>query len=336
MLCLECGKREAKYDGLCEECFLKKVRFVFLPPHINIVVCPHCGSIKIRNRWKDLNMEDALQEIIIKNLRFLHPPDGYTLDINHGEIEGEFDAVVEFNITYQDLKIQEKKMVNFSIKYESCPRCNRYFGNYFEAIIQLRGMRKNEISEVVEYLHERVNYYAKKNKNLFVNREVEKKEGWDFYISDKREAKKIARDFGKKYGAILKESPHLTGRKDGKNLYRITYSVRFPEYRKGDVLRVEDEYYLVNEVDGTFVRALSLSNGKLKLIDSRKHKIEFIVKKEDMEEGMVVYCKENEIQIMDENYRVLEVRTPFHFESGKKIKIFRENNEIYVIPEVSE
>jgi nonsense-mediated mRNA decay protein 3 len=239
MLCLECGKREAKYEGLCEVCFLKKVKFTKLPPHMEIVRCPHCGAVKFKGEWKRLDEDEIIKELIERNFEVLHDYDSINFEFETSQYEGDLNLHVVFHINYKDLKVDEEHYSIDHIKYESCPRCNRFFGNYLEAILQIRGLREGELQGVINYAHERLEHYAQKNEDLFITKEEEKHGGWDIYISDKKEAKKVAEELCRRYGATLKESPHIVGRKDGKDVYRMTYSVRLPDYRVGDVVEIE-------------------------------------------------------------------------------------------------
>ena len=332
MLCVECGKREAKYDGLCEECFLKKVKFIDIPSHLDIVICPHCGAIKIGGAWKNLEFDKALSEILKKNIKFLHDYDNYNFEVHYTKKDGEFDVEVHFKIKYRDLEVSEYGIVNFTVKHESCPRCNRFFGNYFEAIIQLRGMQENEIEEIKEFLHRRVEHYSKRNENLFITREEEKREGWNFYMSDKKESKKIAKDICNKYGGSLKESPQIAGRKDGRDVYRVTYSVRLPDYRSGDIVRIENNYYQIHEISGSFIKGISLKTGKWKMIDSKKHRVELVEKKNNLKYALVIYARGNNAQIMDENYKTIDIKIPFPVKNGERIKIVKIDETIYIVP----
>ncbi len=335
MLCVECGKREAKYEGLCEECFLKKVKFTDLPQHLDLVVCPHCHSVKFGGVWERISLEEAISRIVDKNIKFIHDCDGYDLDIVHGEIEGEFDVEVRVLIKYGDLETTETHMVRFDLKYESCPRCNRYFGNYFEAILQLRGMRENEYTEVLEYTHWLISRHARKNENLFLTKEVKKKEGWDLYLSDKREAKNIAKELVRKYGAALKESPQIAGRKDGKDVYRVTYSVRLPTYRVGDVVNVEGKYYLVTDVGERYVHGVGVCSGKKKSFDSHRHSIDVVVTRDDIELATVIYSRNREAQIIDRNNEIIDVITNYDVNSGDTVRIFRVDESVYVLPDIN-
>lgn len=332
MLCVECGKREAKYDNLCEVCFLKKVKFTYLPSYISITQCPHCGAIKFKGEWKRMSREDMLRELILRNVKFLHHYDSFTLEIEEEESRREATLHVIFNIRYKDLEVKEEHFSNVKINYESCTRCNRYFGNYFEAILQLRGMREGEEEIVKEFAYSRIEHYSQKNENLFLTKEERRKEGIDLYLSDKREAKKIAKEICEKYGATLKESPQIVGRKDGQDVYRVTYSVRLPEYREGDVVNVDEIPYLVEHVSRNMISLLSLKDGKRKRMDVRRHRVGRVVKKEDLEEAIVVYSEGMNIQLMDKDYRIIETKTPFFHRNGDKVRIVRIGGEVFILP----
>jgi len=332
MLCVECGKREAKYDNLCEVCFLKKVRFTYLPPYMSITQCPHCGAIKFKGDWKRMSREDMFRELILRNVEFLHHYDSFTLEIEERESRGGAALHTIFKVRYKDLEVKEEHFSTVSINYESCTRCNRYFGNYFEAILQLRGMREGEEEMVKEFAYSRIEHYSQKNEKLFLTKEERRKEGIDLYLSDKREAKKIAKEICEKYGATLKESPQIAGRKDGHDVYRVTYSVRLPEYREGDVVNIDETPYLVEHVSRNMISLLSLKDGRKKRMDVRRHRVGRVVKKEDLEEAIVVYSQGANIQLLDKNYRIIEAKTPFFHHNGDKVKIVRIEGEVFILP----
>ncbi len=332
MLCVECGKREAKYEGLCEVCFLRKVKFTSLPQHMEVVKCPHCGAIKFKGEWKRLSEEDMLRELIMRNLETLHEYDSINFDFEIREYEGDIELHTIFHIKYKELDVKEEHYSIIHIKYESCPRCNRYFGNYFEAILQIRGTRENELERVVQYAHERLEHYARKNENLFITKEEGKHGGWDIYISDKKEAKKVAEELCRKYGAVLKESPSIVGRKDGKDVYRMTYSVRLPEYRVGDVIEIDGEYYSIEHISGHYVKGISLKDGREKTFDSRRHSINLIKKNGEIENAIVIFPKENEVQILDKDYKTIVAISTKKLKAGENVKIVRIDGNVYVVP----
>ena len=332
MLCVECGKKEAKYENLCEDCFLEKVRFTSLPQHIEITVCPHCGAVKFKGEWLRMEERDALVEAVRRNIEVLHDNDAMDISLDYRYTQREYELNIVIRVRYSDFSVEEYHHSVVHLNYESCTRCNRYFGNYFEAIIQIRGAREGEIGELVNYAKSRIEHYSRKNENLFLTKEERRREGWDLYISDKREARKIAREMCEKYGAMLKESPQIAGRKDGNDIYRVTYSVRLPEYRVGDILKVENEYYLLLEILGNYLKLRSLKDGRYKRVDIRKHRVSTVVKNKELEDAMIVYSSGLEAQIMDSHYLTFDVKLPYPVSAGERVKIARIGEDIYVVP----
>ena len=332
MLCIQCGEREAVIDGLCKECFLKRVKFTSLPPHIEFFKCPHCGAVKFKGEWKRMDEDSIIAELIERNMDVLHEYDSMDVEFSLGEGDKEIPLHVNVRINYRGIEVEEEHFSEVAVKYESCPRCNRYFGNYFEAILQIRGLREGELESVVYFAHSRLENYARKNENLFVTKEEGKHGGWDIYISDKREARKVAEDIVRKYGANLKESPHIVGRKDGRDVYRMTYSVRLPDYREGDVVKMNDSYHVVSHVSSHFLKLISLKDGKERSVDVRKHRVEVVAKRDELEEGMVIFSSGEDIQLMDSEYKTLDAKSPFEKRPGEKVKILRTEEGVYILP----
>lgn len=52
-------------------------------------------------------------------------------------------------------------------------------------------------------------------------------EGWNCFFTDTLAARAVAKLAKQRYGASLKESSSLVGRKNGQDLYRVTFCLRF-------------------------------------------------------------------------------------------------------------
>src|SRR3989344_1585599 len=109
---------------------------------------------------------------------------------------------------------KETKAIRISIRKRLCENCSRLSGNYHEAVLQIRGMQKEEILELVKQMVA----------PQYLARIDVKKEGYDARIVRKSEAIRIATTLGKEYKVI--SSFKLAGEKDGKMLYRSVYSIR--------------------------------------------------------------------------------------------------------------
>ena len=54
------------------------------------------------------------------------------------------------------------------------------------------------------------------------------KKGLNLYVSSIESARKISKEIIKRLGGVLKESKKLVGKKEGRNVYRVSFSVRLP------------------------------------------------------------------------------------------------------------
>ncbi|MCO5381074.1 MAG: NMD3-related protein [Methanosarcina barkeri] len=63
----------------------------------------------------------------------------------------------------------------------------------------------------------------------------------DLYMGSMNASRQVCRLITSELGGSFSESPTLVGMKDGKNLYRITFAIRLPEFRPGDVIRFREK-----------------------------------------------------------------------------------------------
>jgi len=112
---------------------------------------------------------------------------------------------------------------NLKIKKKVCEVCSRKFGDYYEAVIQLRGdcgLRH------VDFITRRLKQMSKKDRMSFYFVKDDKM-GFDIRIGSKKAARKVVRELREKYGCTLKKSFEIHGRKKGKELTRDFISCRF-------------------------------------------------------------------------------------------------------------
>ena len=108
--------------------------------------------------------------------------------------------------------------VKYKIEIEKtvCPSCSRLSGNYYEAILQLRGdpYKVLLLKESVEK--------ALARKGVGITKAVKLKEGIDLYITSSKALLELVRERGYK----VKLSRKLHGLKEGKRVYRLTIALR--------------------------------------------------------------------------------------------------------------
>jgi nonsense-mediated mRNA decay protein 3 len=126
--------------------------------------------------------------------------------------------------------------VEFSVRteHQTCQDCSRKSGKYYTAVLQLRGglERANEKSPA---LHARLDGTWSELlaecrpdwRNAMSWRE-ELPEGYNVFFTQTLAARAVAKVAKQKFHATIKESATLFGRKNGQDIYRVTFCVRFP------------------------------------------------------------------------------------------------------------
>ena len=203
LICPKCGNTSDKIDFIgifCIKCEAGRIS-VKWPKEIEYEQCARCERMKIKGLWtKD---RKVLDDFIISKCK------------------GEFSSVV-YDYDNDDLIFlinKERKNIRVTRKLDlfktvvTCIDCSRLSGGYFEAIIQLRGDK----ARVEKYLNKLDNALGAK---LLKAGEV--KGGADLYSVDNKLAMQLLNKLELRY--ILTKK--LVGEREGKRLYRTSYSVR--------------------------------------------------------------------------------------------------------------
>ena len=126
---------------------------------------------------------------------------------------------------YVKLGREWKKRVPFGIKTKKtvCPVCSRKHGDYYEAILQIRG----EFSDRhIDFIERNLHVLEKKDRMAFYfPKKV--KGGYDIRVGSKKAATSIAKLLKEKFGCELKRSYKLYSRKAGRDVTRNTILCRF-------------------------------------------------------------------------------------------------------------
>jgi nonsense-mediated mRNA decay protein 3 len=342
MFCVECGKEKTIFqDGLCIDCYIKKKSpFFVVSERIELQNCVHCNAFKHKKSWYNLKLEEILKKILENEIKT-------NIEINNPKISIECEEkrdIATCNILLSgfldDHEIKEKQKMVVYKKKTVCPICSKKAGGYFEAILQLRSDKKDidkkEKNEVITTISKLIQEQIYKDeKEVFLSKVKDTQGGVDFYISKKEVARNIAKKLHERFGGTVKASPKLVGMKEGKRVYRMTYLVRLPKYKKGDFIRIDKNIFLVTNIKKRDVHLLDLSNWEKKnYSDTTNLKIEVVGTQKDIEEVIVVSESKDELQIMfPKHYEIKEVvkPKPIQFKS-KTIKIFRYDNEIFILP----
>jgi nonsense-mediated mRNA decay protein 3 len=343
MYCVNCGKDEKLYEHLCKTCFLEKTKFFELPKVLKIMFCSNCNAWEKANHWEPSESEeDALNQRLMGELKSIGGA-----KVTSSELEwepyktNELKATLHLSAKFEDLDIKESVNTEVRIKYSTCGRCSRQAGSYFEAIIQIRATNRElddpELERANNVVDEMLNNAKAQSvdSNAFLTKTEFIHGGQDFYIGSSTIARQIAKQLSNIFSGNLKESRSLAGRKDGREIYRITCTVRLPEYKQGDFMKVDNRIYKIVRLFPKRAQSFDLKTGQTRNLNHDElSKGDILGGDELVYDAVVLTNTKSEVQIMDPvNYKTVDLIKPKNFEvDGDSVKIFRDEEDIYLLP----
>jgi len=235
--CVVCGATgRPLVDGVCSECAADRTLLVSAPQRTVVVICPHCGARQVRDHWERSGASPLLTAEDLTPLLEVHPEVG--LRRVRWEERSSTATVRELvgttHVVFRGAARDVEVPLSVRLERHTCPDCSRKSGRYYTAIIQLRGPAEGP-SEKAVALRSRLDAQwsnllreARPDWRKAASWREELPEGWDCYFTETLAARSIARLAKQKFGASLKESASLAGRKNGQEVYRVTFCLRFP------------------------------------------------------------------------------------------------------------
>ena len=357
--CYRCGISESEggplIAGLCQVCFRKENPVLLIEGEVNTELCQNCGSYKKRGVWVDpqtYELEELIFEVAENALLEMI---GDSLDERVGEFEivppEELDEVeelpvgkaliafqpVDWHIEYfpaiitYEIRVKarihelqhelhdEVKHTTVYVRQTVCPRCSRFLGGYFEAILQVRAegrpLTEEERKVIGKLVEEKVDEIMRKDRMGFIQDTIEKEEGLDFYMGSTSSARKLAQAIKERFGGTISEAYELVGldRQTSREVYRTSVSIRIPKFQKGDIVADRrGNVYEVERVDGKGLSLMNLSTRESEHRDWKTVKREGIDTVEtERSEAMVTSITPAEVQLMDmKTYETYELERP--------------------------
>lgn len=228
--CPRCGSEKGPFiKGFCKNCFEEKSSPVSIPSEIVLEECRKCGKVRLGRFWKKFSLDEAtgFLEKKIKTRDVLSPKTKIVLE---EKSDSEFIAGVEVSGKIGLQKTVFSSKVLLKKRGAVCDSCSRVFGNYFEAIIQLRFEKKSgEVEKKIESVELLLEEIEKKDALAKIVKIVSERNGADLYIGSNSGAKKVVTAMQKSATQKVVATTSLQGfdRQKGKKRYRYTYCLRF-------------------------------------------------------------------------------------------------------------
>ncbi|MCI4335343.1 MAG: 60S ribosomal export protein NMD3 [Thermoplasmata archaeon] len=235
--CVVCGRTGLPLEeGVCTDCFVAKNPLVTVRARPGVVLCPECGARKVGEAWERRGAPPLLS---LEDLRpLLVAREGVGIRRANFEEGGKQRLVRELrgsvDVRFRDTERSVPLSFEVRVEHRTCTNCSRRSGGFYTAVIQLRGpegrrrMKANALREALRVRWDALIPLTRTDWREALSWFEPLKEGWDFYLTDTESARSLARWMRGRLGATLTESPSLWGRKDGREVYRVTFCLRVP------------------------------------------------------------------------------------------------------------
>ncbi|WP_435123844.1 60S ribosomal export protein NMD3 [Halobaculum sp. D14] len=360
--CPRCGdavpEREEPLPGaprerdrmLCDACYFEDFDLVDAPDRIEVMVCSGCGAVHRGNRWVDVGARDytdvAVDEVSealavhVNAEQMQWGVDPEQVDQNTIRMHCQFSGVV------RDTPITEEVVVPVKISRQTCQRCGRVAGGSYAAEVQIRGRdrvpdadEQREAVDIAESLVQRRE--ADGDRDAFVTEIIDQPEGKDIKLSTNKLGKAVATRVTDRLGGSFTEAPTLvTEDGDGNEVYRVTFPVRLPKFRPGDVIDPDDGDgpVLVRSVQGNLkgVRLASGDHYEASFEEGETPDAEKVGEADDAADTTVVAVEDdNAVQVLDpETFESVTVPKPDYFDAdADDVPALKTDAGLYVLPD---
>ncbi len=345
LFCPKCG-RETQEEGLCQACFAEQYVVFELPQVLEAKICAKCPSYKIGDAWVDTAIdtyEELAKKATSRTVRL-------ALTVNKEVSNPQVTVVPEFTGP-QVLKVHVRVTgeirgrpvateaeTEVRVRKETCDVCSRIAGGYYEGIIQVRAQdrfpTKEEVSRCLKIIENTIVRAAKSGDRLaFITDVFPLPEGADVYVGSNICGRQASRAIVDEYGGTLIESPKLVGAKEGKDLYRITFSVRLPSIVAGDIVRMRNQVVLVEKL-GKRIMGVDLATGQ-PTSAMEAVKLEKITDRSQAVKTVLVSGDAGSVQILDPvTYEAITIKRPafLNREPGEEVWVVKTPEGVFLLP----
>ncbi|MDG6244331.1 MAG: NMD3-related protein [Methanolobus sp.] len=345
-ICPRCGNQTHKlFEGRCKSCFLENFVLAEIAQVLHAKICSGCEARYVKSKWVNYG---GLEDVVVhtaEDALFIHAmaedieiyiePRARTPYLYRVHIV--VDALVLDEMFHQELETEVR------ILRESCDMCSRISGGYFEAIIQVRATNRipgdDEKQECMAIINDVLERMLNKGDRLaFISNSLDIREGTDLYLGSSNAARHICKEINSRMGGSFSESATLQGRKDGKDMYRITFSLRLPEFMPGDIIdhrgRIIEIRRFSKNVTGndleTGARFTASSDDLTGAV--------LVAKRKDLPRTTLVAIENNDILVLDpETYETVTLKKPpmFNASEGSDIAVVRTEKGLIAVADMT-
>jgi len=338
--CPKCGM-PTEQEGLCSNCRIGNTPWFECDRRVKSTHCPSCGAIKQVNTWTDTNRERAeLAPELAKTAVHFHPDvrkPSMVVTVEDNTLNRSTATIALKGLLY-NTAVEGACSVELIWHKEQCDRCNRISGSYYEGIVQVRadgrlpGTFEIQMSAGIAQQVED-SLQAGGERLSFIVDMSETREGLDITVGSQHIGTLISQGITAQLGGRFTTHPKLVGEKNGRQLYRITYSVRLPRFQKQDVVLSHGRYLEVIRVESNHLKALDLTEGIQRSV--RESDVERLIGNlRDTQSALVAYADGHIMGILDpETCQTKEFRKLkwLDVKAGQHVLVLRDGDHLVVV-----
>ncbi|MGZ4864727.1 MAG: 60S ribosomal export protein NMD3 [Halobacteriota archaeon] len=334
-VCPSCG--DSSY-GVCERCRTKSRTILAIPRFISIKVCPTCSDYFFNGVWMNGGPNEAIAKAVGEALKI--DPNDSTLTIVLNQVSPTtIHAHVEISVS-QARASRRNFDVEVHVNRATCDRCSRISGGYYESKVQIRANHRRpdrtELDRALEIAGITIDLLQKTDRLAFISKITLLREGLDLYIGSVKAAKKITRSLLREMGGTVNDSAKLIGRRDGKDIYRVTYVVRLPEFPNGTIILSRQHIYEICSTVST-TNAVDLETGNRAALNADTLRTaELVGTRRDAKKTLLVAIDADEAHVLDpETYVTRTIKKPPYIskeDEGREIKVVKTQERVFILP----
>ncbi len=345
MICVECGSDvEHLIGGSCAACFVRATPLLSVPDVVRIELCAHCGARKSGAHWHDPGdaPEEWVRDETVRDSVGVHERvDNPVLETDERQLdERTFHYAIELHGTGDGVPLSESAEAQLRRTKSVCDRCSRLAGGYYAAIIQLRATERDVRPDESERAHRIVATELERqleggNRFAFLSKDGSMHGGHDYYIGDIDAARNVSRLLKDRLGASMHESAKLVGRREGEDVYRITFLVRIHAFSPGDLA--------VGKADHRLFSVVAVhQGGKVAVLDLETHRRDRVHEErlkrlggpELLQDAVRVSRDASGVQVLDpQSYKTETVLVPVEYDDeGETVPVLRHEERLYWAP----
>jgi nonsense-mediated mRNA decay protein 3 len=195
--------------------------------------------------------------------------------------------------------------------------------------------REAELQCALEIATRVIDRARKADRLAFIAKTTRLREGLDLYVGTVKAAKRIVRTLVREMGGNFSDSAKLVGRRDGKDVYRVTFVVRLPEFPSGAIISAKQHVYEICSATST-TNAVDLETGQSVALKAEDlHNARLLGDRTDAKRTVLVSIDADEAHLLDpETYVTLVIKKPGYVckdDEGKEIEVVKTREGVFIL-----